>query len=502
MRFIHLADLHIGSVLQSGDASLAMQTKEAVWQHLEQLFANLDKEGIDLLLLAGDIFEPSSLQKADLERFIACLALVKRCYILAVAGNHDPLTTSSPWQTVLHAKLANFHLFASEVESIYFPSLKTIVSGYSFASLYQTEAVLPELKNSARLYEFASVHTDGTTKKELIAMAMPNDEEKAAYLSANFCISLVHASLEHPAFPLRQDDYHYNPLTVDMLTNSKVDYLALGHFHKPIISRYCPDFFNWQPVMPDVLYTAEYVWNSKDRLIAKQAQTSKIANKAKTDCLLTYAGTLAAWPGNLLGRNFGESAYRGYFIGEWQQGHANTQTVQNKLVFKEEQALVKQLAKESLADTTTQPDAANFILKWQTNKLRQYWQVTYDIANLRNKLKDACIKTDTLASFFLAKLSNQPAAKLNFYRLHLVGTLEAGEEVDALALQAKLQLAYPQLEVEMNLEAALDWPTLRQNDRLADLLLKTAEQDKDFKQASSAAKKASLQIAWQALQND
>lgn len=110
MRFLHLADLHIGSKLQTGDAELCAQAKEKMWLYLEQLFSNLDSEQIDLCLLAGDVFEPSTLSASELERFIACLKLPKRCYILAVAGNHDPLTASFPWQTVLKQKLTNFHL--------------------------------------------------------------------------------------------------------------------------------------------------------------------------------------------------------------------------------------------------------------------------------------------------------------------------------------------------------------------------------------------------------
>lgn len=462
MRFIHLADLHIASPLQTGAYDLAARTKEELFQYLEDLFSNLDNRKIDLLLLAGDIFEPSSLTTADLERFIACLALVKKCYILAVAGNHDPLTATSPWQTILKANLPNFHLFTSEVESLYFPNIKAVISGFSFASLYQKEAVLPELDNSQIFYrvEKASAEQTWQLKKEELAVNILTKLKQD-----NFLISLVHASPVHPAFPEPIDDYNYNPLTEAMMTAAQVDYLALGHFHKPIVSRYWPNFTHLQLEEAERLYQADYIFTKEKRLTA---------DKSNAECLPTYAGTLVAWPGNIIGRNFGEVGYRGYLLGELEpDGDFNN-------------------AKSSLT----------FKISFHPHNLRKFWRLNYEVKTLRSQLNGEILNTAKLANLIEADLSQDKNWLKNFYRLTLRGNLLPEEEIDALELQAKLQSLCPQLTLTSELKAAFDWPTLSRTNRLAELMQKIAQTDKDFQKASSDVQEASLQTAWQALQND
>lgn len=462
MRFIHLADLHIGSTLQTGASDLAARTKEELFQYLEELFSSLDTRKIDLLLLAGDIFEPSSLTREDLERFIAGLALAKNCYILAVAGNHDPLTATSPWQTVLQANLPNFHLFTSTVESLYFPSIKAVVSGFSFDSLYQKEAVLPELENSQIIYRVENINAEQTwqlKKEELAANALSELRQD------NFSISLVHASPVHPAFAERMDDYNYNPLTEAMMTKAHVDYLALGHFHKPIVSHYWPNFTNLHLDTANASYRAEYIFTKEKRLIA---------SKSSTECLPTYAGTLVAWPGNIIGRSFGEVGYRGYLLGE--------------------------IIHDS--DNAKDKNSSTFRLSFQPHNLRKFWSLNYDVQTLRSQLQGERLQTAKIANLIEADLSQDKNWLNNFYRLTLRGNLLTEEKIDPLELQAKLQNACPQLTIISELQTRVDWAELSRTNRLAELMQKIAQADKEFQKASFDVQEASLQTAWQALQND
>lgn len=462
MRFIHLADLHIGSPLQTGAADLAARTKEELFQYLEELFSSLDTRKIDLLLLAGDIFEPSSLTKDDLDRFIACLALAKECYILAAAGNHDPLTATSPWQKVLQANLPNFHLFTGAVESLYFPGLKTIVSGFSFTSLYQKEAVLPELENSRIFYRVEKINAEQTwqlKKAELATNAVTELRQ------ANFLLSLVHASPVHPAFAERMDDYNYNPLTEAMMAAAHVDYLALGHFHKPIVSHYWPNFTNLHLDAADASYQAEYIFTKEKRLTV---------NNSNATCLPTYAGTLLAWPGNIIGRNFGEVGHRGYLLGE--------------------------IASDFVAKADK--ESSIFRLSFYPHDLRKFWSLNYDVQALRSQLQGERLQTTKIANLIEADLSQDEAWTKNFYRLTLRGSLLVEEEIDLLALQAKLQSSCPQLTITSELKTRVNWAELSRTNRLAELMQKIAQADKEFQKASSDVQEASLQTAWQALQND
>lgn len=561
MRFLHLADLHIGSKLQTGDAELCAQAKEKMWLYLEQLFSNLDSEQIDLCLLAGDVFEPSTLSASELERFIACLKLPKRCYILAVAGNHDPLTASFPWQTVLKQKLTNFHLFNKAVESIYFANLQTVVSGFSFASLYQDEGVLPEIKHSTSFY----CVRNGDSLAEM-APWQPSETE-LSNLSANcFKLSLVHASPVHPAFSVREDDYHYNPLRVEQIEAANVDYLALGHFHKPIVSRYTPDDYTTldremalmreeKQVFGYKMYELNYDFTDKGDL---ELSKSSHANSDRQLDIPTLNGTLMMWPGNLIGRNFGESGYRGCFVGNLEvekmaqtkdqtaaQTDAQTETsiaaqapgaeieeaqilaqikvpvtaqaeaeMSAKMQAQEATIVVELGEAQDLAQTSTQTKslelAANLEaaskghlqLAWYSNGLRQFWQLEYDLANLRKQISGATVTTDKLAKLILGNLQTFKDYKQNLYRLTLQGELGTEESLDIQTLAAKLQLACPQLELKAQITKAIDWDELAKTDSLAALLLDVAKHEPKFSASSVEDQQASLKLAWQALQTD
>lgn len=561
MRFLHLADLHIGSKLQTGDAELCAQAKEKMWLYLEQLFSNLDSEQIDLCLLAGDVFEPSTLSASELERFIACLKLPKRCYILAVAGNHDPLTASFPWQTVLKQKLTNFHLFNKAVESIYFANLQTVVSGFSFASLYQDEGVLPEIKHSTSFY----CVRNGDSLAEM-APWQPSETE-LSNLSANcFKLSLVHASPVHPAFSVREDDYHYNPLRVEQIEAANVDYLALGHFHKPIVSRYTPDDYTTldremalmreeKQVFGYKMYELNYDFTDKGDL---ELSKSSHENSDRQLDIPTLNGTLMMWPGNLIGRNFGESGYRGCFVGNLEvekmaqtkgqtaaQTDAQTETsraaqapgaeieeaqilaqikvpvtaqaeaeMSAKMQAQEATIVVEPGEAQDLAQTSTQTKslelAANLEaaskgplqLAWYSNGLRQFWQLEYDLANLRKQISGATVTTDKLAKLILGNLQTFKDYKQNLYRLTLQGELGTEESLDIQTLTAKLQLACPQLELKAQITKAIDWDELAKTDSLAALLLDVAKHEPRFSASSVEDQQASLKLAWQALQTD
>ena len=55
MRFIHIADVHLGAVPDSGCPWSASREKE-IWDTFKKVIALAGKEKLDLLLIAGDLF--------------------------------------------------------------------------------------------------------------------------------------------------------------------------------------------------------------------------------------------------------------------------------------------------------------------------------------------------------------------------------------------------------------------------------------------------------------
>ena len=85
MRFLHIADLHLGK--QMNDLSL-LADQEAV---LDQVIQIADAEKVDAVLIAGDVYQRTSPQAeamALFDRFVSRLAEAGK-KIFVISGNHD-----------------------------------------------------------------------------------------------------------------------------------------------------------------------------------------------------------------------------------------------------------------------------------------------------------------------------------------------------------------------------------------------------------------------------
>ncbi|MEW7851374.1 exonuclease SbcCD subunit D C-terminal domain-containing protein [Massilia aurea] len=87
MRLLHTSDWHLGQTLHNFDR---------IYEHqcfLDWLVDTLDEERIDVLLIAGDIFDnanPSSLAHRQLYRFLQrARSRVPQLQVVVIAGNHD-----------------------------------------------------------------------------------------------------------------------------------------------------------------------------------------------------------------------------------------------------------------------------------------------------------------------------------------------------------------------------------------------------------------------------
>ena len=85
MRFLHLADLHLGK--QMNDVSL-LSDQEAV---LQQIVSIAENEQVDAVLIAGDVYQRSSPQAeamALFDAFVSGLA-ARGMRVYVISGNHD-----------------------------------------------------------------------------------------------------------------------------------------------------------------------------------------------------------------------------------------------------------------------------------------------------------------------------------------------------------------------------------------------------------------------------
>ena len=192
IKILHCADMHLG-------AELTILGRSAVTRRAEikKTFMNILKlcleEQVELLLIAGDLFDSVHVQENILQEIRDGFASLKDTLVAIAPGNHDPYTEDSPY-----AKKdfwpENVIIFKSGVEKFEIKNLGVRLWGAAFTETYVTTAML---KN----------------------YTVPKDE-------------LINICVIHGELVAQNQRSNYNPITEKQLKSSGMDYVALGHIHK------------------------------------------------------------------------------------------------------------------------------------------------------------------------------------------------------------------------------------------------------------------------------
>ncbi len=154
-----------------------------------KIFALCKEKQADFLIISGDIFENNRVSDNDFAAFFDGVKSIPETKVIAVCGNHDPLTLDSPF---LNRDLPeNLHVFGTQTECIPFKDKGVCFYGKSFKDVYMHENT------------FAPTVDDSLIN-----------------------IGVLHGDIGGSA--------NYNPISRAFLQNCNMDYLALGHIHSYI----------------------------------------------------------------------------------------------------------------------------------------------------------------------------------------------------------------------------------------------------------------------------
>ena len=198
IKILHCADLHLGSELTSTmDSSIsrdisAKERRQELLSTFRKICNICRDEHIDLLLIAGDLFEGSNVDDATIQSVSEYLGDIGDTIAAISPGNHDYVSIDSPYSHIDWPD--NVIIFRSALETITFEERGFSVSGAGFTGTYQRDPLLK-------------------CKEEL------NSE------LVNICV--IHGDLASLS-----SESLYNPITEYQIKNSGFDYLALGHIHK------------------------------------------------------------------------------------------------------------------------------------------------------------------------------------------------------------------------------------------------------------------------------
>lgn len=189
VKILHCADVHIGAA-ESSLGALAESRRAETLITFEKIISLAKEERVDILLIAGDLFNSNTAPKTFTDRVFECFSSIPDIKIVYAAGNHDPLNAESPFKK--YPLPDNLFVLDTKDCFVEFAELNTRVYGKSFKEVYMRGV-------------------------ERFSLTADSD-----YIN----LMCIHGELRSD---LGSD---YNSITSDFIKNSGMDYIAIGHVHK------------------------------------------------------------------------------------------------------------------------------------------------------------------------------------------------------------------------------------------------------------------------------
>jgi DNA repair exonuclease SbcCD nuclease subunit len=204
MRFLHAADLHLGLRITRFEESACKSIGEARFEAIENLRAKAAEHKVDFVLIAGDVFDDHSVSKTIAERaFTLFEGKAIPCPVYIIPGNHDPLTPGGVWDRdpwTREQPTKNIRLLR-EPTPVAVPNLPVTIFPCPLRQRNSIDDPTAWIVNHPRV---------------------PGDR--------TIRIALAHGSLN--IMPNLPEDDHL--IRKDAADHFALDYLALGHWHKPL----------------------------------------------------------------------------------------------------------------------------------------------------------------------------------------------------------------------------------------------------------------------------
>lgn len=185
MKIIHTADLHLGSRIDSLPQEKGKIRRDEILRTFERLCEYATKEGVAAVIIAGDAFDTARVLKKTAERFSAAISSAKNTDFLYLSGNHDAEFLED-FGDILPS---NFKVFKNEWTKFNYGNIT--ISGITLDK-YNAPFVYDNLKLNENDVNIVCMH----------GQILGYKSEEAA-----------------------------ETVSIPMLKNKNIDYLALGHIH-------------------------------------------------------------------------------------------------------------------------------------------------------------------------------------------------------------------------------------------------------------------------------
>ena len=189
IKVMHCADIHFDAPFKDVDEKQSKINKE----ELKEVFSNIinlcKEKNVDIFLLAGDIFDNLTIDKSTLSFIEDSFNKIENIDVFISPGNHDPYMMNSFYNLINWPD--NVHIFSGALEKFYIERLNLNVWGAAFNNRYERQSLLKDF----------------------------------SYKDDKRNIMVIHGEISSG------NENEYNPITVEEIEKSGMNYIALGHRH-------------------------------------------------------------------------------------------------------------------------------------------------------------------------------------------------------------------------------------------------------------------------------
>ena len=191
VKVLHCADLHFDTPFKELSKEVSDTSKNELLEVFKKIIDLAIEENIEVLLIAGDVFDNLTVNKNTLFFIANELKRIEKVKVFISPGNHDPYNEKSFYKMVNWPD--NVYIFKGELEYKEVSELNLVVWGAGFNASYEHESLLKEINVDRSKINIMVIHGEvekGNSKNE------------------------------------------YNPIYINDIYKSNIDYIALGHRHK------------------------------------------------------------------------------------------------------------------------------------------------------------------------------------------------------------------------------------------------------------------------------
>lgn len=218
MKFLHIADLHIGKCLNQKSL---LEDQKII---LDQIVKYMEDYNVDVLMLAGDIYDKQIPSKEAVNLFndFLCDLILKHHYqVYIISGNHDS------------AERLNFASSILKNEGLYFETYANVpISKYEFNDEFG-KVNLYMLPYSSPLYTRVKFDSTCNNYSEMIKYYVENSN--IDFSKRNILLT-HHTFLHNNMASFSDSEVRFNiggTEGIDAAYFKDFDYVALGHLHNP-----------------------------------------------------------------------------------------------------------------------------------------------------------------------------------------------------------------------------------------------------------------------------